>query len=369
MNLHTKCAVFLLFATIMNTIGWAQKGDAIYDPQIDKLENEIPGILDSANIPGITIAIINKGKLIWSKGFGVVNKESGIKVDEQTIFPVASLGKPVFAYAVLQLADKGKLHLDSSIVSYIPLEYLEAKFLKGKLVDEDIKRITPRMILSHSSGLPNWRPSGEPIKMLFKPGAKYSYSGEGYFLLQLIVEYIMKQPIEDVMKNYVFQPLAMNNSTYLPYVHSHLTSTYGNDGKIVNTDSLEAANVAHTFKSNSTDYARFIIALMDGRGFEKTSFREMFTPQILTDICQSAQVSWGLGFAIQQTDQGNTFFQWGKSPNASSYIIGFKESKRALVYFTNIANQGLRIGEVLVQETLNYKDPLFSCFGVKQYNK
>jgi CubicO group peptidase (beta-lactamase class C family) len=369
MNLHTKCVALLIVAVVINTLCQAQKNTPSFSPQLRELDAELPRILDSARIPGMSIAIIDKGKVIWNKGFGVVNTESGIKVLDRTIFPAASLGKPVFAYAVLKLADEGKLHLDSTVISSVPLEYLEENFLKGRLVDEDIKLITPRMILSHSSGLPNWRNSGEAIKTFFKPGKKYSYSGEGYFLLQVIVEYIMKQPIETVMKKYVFEPLAMNNSTFLPRDGSEYTSSYGVDGKIINADASEVANVAHTFKSNATDYARFIIALMNGSGLTNTTFKEMFNPQITTDICKTGNVSWGLGFAIQRTDQGNTFYQWGKSPNASSYFIGFKDSKKAIVYFTNIANQGLRIGEVLVQKTLNYADPLFSCFGVKQYNK
>jgi CubicO group peptidase (beta-lactamase class C family) len=367
MNLHTRWIIFFLFVTAIDTSCWAQKSSS--KNILQTLEYRIPGILDSAHIPGITIAFINKGELIWSKGFGVVDKETGIKVNEQTIFPAASLGKPVFAYAVLKLVNEGKLHLDSSVASSVPLKYLEENFLKGKLVDESIKLITPRMILSHSSGLPNWRNPGEPIKTLFRPGQKYFYSGEGYFLLQLLVEHIMKKPIEKVMQSYVFQPLSMNNSTYQIKDMAHYTSTYGNDGKIVPVDTLEAANVAHTFKTNANDYARFIIALMDGRGLTKATWKEMFTPQVATDICQAGKVSWGLGFAIQNAEPENAFFQWGKSPNSSSYFIGFKDSKKAIIYFTNIANQGLRIGEVLVQESLNYPDPLFACFGVKQYNK
>jgi CubicO group peptidase (beta-lactamase class C family) len=365
-NLHLRWLIFFLFGAAINTFCWAQKSNSKINLQT--LEYRIPGILDSAHIPGLTIAIIDKGKLIWSKGFGVVDKESNIKVDEQTIFPAASLGKPVFAYAVLKMMNEGKLHLDSTIASSVPLEYLEKSFLKGKLLDENIKLITPRMILSHSSGLPNWRNSGEPIKTLFKPGEKYSYSGEAYFLLQLLVEYIMKQPIEKVMESYVFQPLGMQNSTYLLCHSAHYTSTYGNDGKFVPIDTLETTNVAHTFKSNANDYARFIIALMKGSGLSKATSKEMFSPQVTTDICQTGKISWALGFAIQNAQSENSFFQWGKSPNSSSYFIGFKDSERAIVYFTNIANQGLRIGEVLVQMTLAYQDPLFACFGVKQYN-
>ena len=267
------------------------------------------------------------------------------------------------------MADIKKLYLDSTIESSVPLEYLEDKFLKGKLADENIKLITPRMILSHSSGLPNWRNPGEPIKTLFTPGNKYSYSGEGYFLLQLMIEYIMKDPIEKIMQDFVFTPLSMPHSTYLFKDSGNYTSTYGNDSKAIPLHTDEPANVAHTFKTNAADYARFIIAIQTGKGLKKATLSDMLKPQVATDICQPGKVSWGLGFAIQHTQNGNAYFQWGKSPNASGYFISFNDSKNAVVYFTNIANQGLRIGEKLVQETLDYQDPLLGCFGVKQYNK
>jgi CubicO group peptidase (beta-lactamase class C family) len=368
MNFLIRSFFLLLFGTVTTIFLYAQNSNS-KTYTITSLEQKIPLILDSVSIPGISVALINMDKLVWSKGFGVSNKETGIKVTEQTIFPAASLGKPVFAYAVLKMVDKGKVHLDSTITSSVPLDYLEQKFFKGKLADQDIRLITPRMILSHSSGLPNWRNSNEPIKTLFKPGDKYSYSGEGYFLLQLLIEYIMKEPIEKVMQDYVFKPLAMENSTYLFKNIARFTSTYGNDGKVVSIQTDETANVAHTFKTNATDYARFIIAILKGKGLRTNTFKDMLSPQVATDICGVGKVSWALGFAIQHTPQGDAFFQWGKSPNASAYIIGFKESKNAIVYFTNIANQGLRIGEKMVQETLNYQDPLFACFGVKQYNK
>jgi len=368
MNQYTKYYFFLFLGTVISTLFHGQQTNTLFNTQVHAIEAEIPQILDSAHIPGISIALIDKGELVWSKGFGVVNKESGVKVSGETIFPAASLGKSVFAYAVLKMVSLGKLQLDSAITSTLPLQYLEENILKGKLLDEKIKLITPRMILSHSSGLPNWRTTGEPLKTLFTPGERYSYSGEAYFLLQLFVEYIMMQPIEKVMHHFVFEPLAMKSSTYLAGDHERYTSTYGNDGQPVIADPHEMANVAHTFKTNATDYARFIIAVMNGNGLTKTVSKEMFHPQITTDICRG-KIAWGLGFAIQETDQGTAFFQWGKSPDASGYFIGFKESGKAIVYFTNIANQGLRIGEVLVHDALHYQDPLFACFGVKQYNQ
>jgi len=127
MNFLIRSIFLFLFGTVTTIFLYAQDNNS-KTYTITSLEQKIPLILDSVSIPGISVALINMDKLVWTKGFGVSNKETGIKVTEQTIFPAASLGKPVFAYAVLKMVDKGKVHLDSTITSSVPLDYLEEKF-------------------------------------------------------------------------------------------------------------------------------------------------------------------------------------------------------------------------------------------------
>ena len=129
MHLLTRAFFIFLFGTI-TSLCHAQNTAAKTSQEMYTLEHSLQQVLDSAGIPGISIAFVDDGELIWSKGFGVSNKESGTSVTEQTIFPAASMGKPVFAYAVLKMADAGKIHLDSAVASSIPLEYLEDKFVK-----------------------------------------------------------------------------------------------------------------------------------------------------------------------------------------------------------------------------------------------
>jgi CubicO group peptidase (beta-lactamase class C family) len=356
----------LLFLGISNNL-YGQVREVNRDSQILALERTIPDLIKSADIPGISAALINNGKIVWVKTYGFSNKEHGIKAKNSTIFPAASLGKPVFAYAVLKLAGEGKLDLDSPVVHYLPLSYLEEIYLKGSLVDQNLKQITPRMILSHSSGLPNWRNPDGAIKTLFSPGSRYSYSGEGYFLLQLMIEYMVKQSLQDWMAATVFKPLGMKNSTYESKKNREYTTVYGTDGIEITAEANEKANVAYSFKTTAYDYAVFLQVLMKGKGLNTALAKEMMSPQIITDICGQGKISWGLGFALRQEEGETIFFQWGKSPNSSGYAIGFKNSQNALVYFTNIAGQGLRIGEKMVSQGLNYNETLFSCFGVKPY--
>ncbi|GAB3921120.1 hypothetical protein GCM10028804_16430 [Larkinella terrae] len=334
-----------------------------------QLKAALPSMMDSTGIPAISIALIENGKVTWTDGIGVKNKEKKQPISRTTIFRGASLGKPIFAYAVLQLCQSGKLALDTPLLTYVPQSHLEKVFFKGHMSDEQIKLITARMVLSHTSGLPNWRSEGKPITTMFPPGSRYSYSGEGYYLLQHVVEYVTQEAIETFMQKIVFKPLGMNSSSYVYHPADSLSyaSSYDQAGKRV-PDEVEAANVAHTLRTTAEDYARFVVALMDMNGIPDTATRAIVKPQIPTDICQPGAVSWGAGLAIQHTATGNFFCQWAKSPSASGYVIGSLTQKKALIYFVNIANQGLRIAERLVKIGLDYQDPLFACFGVKPYN-
>ena len=134
-------------------------------------------------------------------------------VTNRTIFEAASLSKVVFAYAVLKLVDRGVMDLDQPLVRYITLPEIKDKFSADVVEDPRLKKITARMVLSHSCGFPNWR-QGE-LKILFEPGEKFSYSGEGFVFLQRVVEKLTGETLQDFMKREVFAPLGMNDSSYV----------------------------------------------------------------------------------------------------------------------------------------------------------
>ncbi len=326
-------------------------------------------MMDSTGIPGLSIALIEEGKITWSRGWGIKNKITREPVSTRTIFRGASLGKPLFAYAVLKLSEQGKIGLDTPLLSYVPPAYLETHFLKGPVDDPQIRLITARMVLNHTSGLPNWRTEGKPLTTMFMPGSRYSYSGEGYYLLQTVVEYLVREPIESFMQRTVFKPMGMHHTSYAYQAVDSLqyARSYDMAGKLV-ADEQETVNVAHTLRTTADDYARFIVAVMMNPGPGQQPANTLVSSQVKTDICQPGQVSWGSGFAVQHSAQGDLFCQWAKSPAASGYVIGSTDQRTALIYFVNVANQGLRIAERVVKLGINYTDPLFSCFGVRPYN-
>ena len=341
---------------------WAQ-------PHRQHLQTALPAILDSAGIRAVSIALIENGQISWCEGIGLNDSRARQPVSATTIFRAASLGKPVFAYAVLQLCAHGKLALDTPLVKYVPAGFLQTQFIKGPMSDERMSLITARMVLNHTSGLPNWRTQGKPLVTLFAPGSRYSYSGEGYYLLQTVVEYLVNQPIEAFMQKTVFNPLGMSHSSYVYQPAdscSYVRSYDGAGGRV--PDEVEAANVAHTLRTTAGDYARFVLAALLPTRVDTNLSTTLLSSPVKTDICQPGQVAWGLGIAIQHTAHGDLFCQWAKSPSTSGYVIGSVSQKKAVVYLVNSANQGLRVGERLVALGLNYADPLFGCFGVRPYN-
>src|SRR5260370_168114 len=112
-------------------------------------------VLDESFVQGMAIVLIRNGKVGWHRAFGFRDSESKKPVEYGTIFEAASMGKPVFAYAVMKLCERGVLNLDKPLTQYTPERYLEG--------DPRLDLITARHVLSHTSGFQNWRSDKDPL--------------------------------------------------------------------------------------------------------------------------------------------------------------------------------------------------------------
>ncbi len=168
------------------------------------------------HVCGVAIAVIRNRKLDSVDAASGCPPNSDLPPD--SIFQAASLSKPVFAYAVLKLIEQGKLELDAPVMKYFPQGYRH-QFNPSKpepsdmVTDPRIRTLTVRMLLNHTSGLPNW--ASGPLSFDANPGTKWSYSGEGYMLLQRAVEAVSGEPLDRFMASQVFAPLAMENSSFV----------------------------------------------------------------------------------------------------------------------------------------------------------
>lgn len=337
---------------------------------VTRLETDIPGLMKQAKVPGLSIALIRDSKIAWSHGFGVRNNQTGDPVTVSTIFEAASLGKPVFAYAVLKLVDQGKLKLDKPLTDYLP--GYDTK-------DPNLKKITARIVLSHRTGFPNWRRSN-PLTISYTPGDRFSYSGEGFVYLQKVVEQITGLPIQQFMDKMVFKPLTMPDSSYVwkPGFENRAAMPHDPFGVMTPKQKPQSANVAASLHTTVDDYARFVVAVMNGTGLKAASAREMLSAQVKLDPdcvnCTdkkpdrlSDNLAWGLGLGLQITDDGKSFWHWGDNDNFKSYVVAFPQQGLGVVYFTNGFN-GLSLRDSLVQESIGGIQPAFAWSKYDQFD-
>ena len=334
------------------------------------IDQAITQLMDSAHIPGLAIAIIRGNKLTYAKGYGRTKTDSTQPVTPNTVFEAASLTKPVFAYAVLQLVESGSLDLDKPLFEYLPYPDVA--------VDERYKKITARLVLSHRSGLPNWRKNRQSneLTMVFTPGERFSYSGEGFVYLQKVVEKITGKPINDFMEERVLRPLGMTNSGFVwkAIFNANVAQPHNQDGKTETKFRPTQANMAYSLHTTAPDYARFVQAILTPTGLKTSTIGQMLTPQVQlprqfsgSDTLQP-NLYWGLGFGLEQMPTDTYFWHWGDNGAFKCYVTANSTTKDAVVYFANSAN-GLDIADELMRLTLGGEHPAFGFLGINWQNE
>jgi CubicO group peptidase (beta-lactamase class C family) len=341
--------------------------DALKTPDkgtIAELEKQAPELLREASVPGMSVALIRGGKTYWARGFGVKDVKTGQPVTEQTTFEAASLSKPVFAYGVLKLVDEGKLDLDAPLTKYLPQRYIDG--------DEQLDKITARIVMSHRTGFRNWRGDGNALKIYFTPGERFSYSGEGFVYLQKVVEQITGKKLNDYMSEAVFVPLGMTNSSYVwrPEFDAQTATGHDADGQSGEKWKPQDANAASSLQTTAADYARFVEAVLNGTGLKPATLRELEKPRIAVDpACTnctdrvpgelSKEVFWGLGWGIQETKNGESLWHWGDNGAFKAYVVAYPKQKIGVVVFLNGEN-GLAIRDKLVRMAIGGEQPAFA---------
>ena len=346
------------------TVAQNSTAERVHNPDqrtIEALERRVPELMKQADIPGLSMAVIRNGKTYWLREFGLRNTGSNSPVTADTVFEAASLSKPVFAYGVLQLVDKGKLDLDAPLSKYLPKPYIDG--------DPRIHQITARFVLSHRTGFRNWRGDGNPLRIYFTPGERFSYSGEGYVYLQKVVEQITGKPLNTYMAEAVFTPLGMTSSSYVWRADYDDRAATGHDADAQPRDKFKPKepNAAASLHTTARDYAIFLDALLNRKGLRPQTLHEMEKPQIAvnpectncTDRTPdelSKSVFWGLGIGIQQTADGESLWHWGDNGNFKCYMVIYPKQKVGLVYFANSEN-GLSVASELIRSALGGDQP------------
>ena len=362
--------------------------DADWIPS-QELLHDLPRQMRALGVPGIGIAVVEAGRLAWSHGAGLADAARATPVDDATLWEAASLSKPVFAYAVLQLVDRGGLALDAPLVSYARPGYLGNS--------PWLERITVRDVLRHSTGLPDWRkdPANQKLEPAVAPGTRIDYSGEAFVWLQLAVEAVTGESLDQTMTRLLFAPAGMRDSSYAWNADLAARSAYGHrapdDGRegmppqmlreafdaalpvatewnkplsawryadaeralprvqaaappgAANWPSDILANAAASLRCTARDYARFLALMVHAdpapwelRPGTRAAMlsRQIDVPGRWTDK--------GLGWNLESTARGPVFYHSGSNGGIfKAFALGDAVRRRALVVLTNAANGNL----------------------------
>lgn len=304
------------------------------------------------NIPGLSIAIVNEGQVWHHKTMGYANLEKKIPVTDKTIFEGASMSKSVFAFFLMTYVEEGKLDLDKPLFEYLPYSDIAH--------DDRYKKITARMALSHRSGFPNWR-ENEPdktLKIKFEPGTSYEYSGEGYQYLAMVLRSIEGTDwngLEAAFQKRIGKPLGLDHTVFIqtPYTIANKAEPYDESGMVIDWKNdywykkgSKEFGAAYSIHSEPLDFAKWMIAVMDGKLLSEESYKELFKHHSELPNA-SVKAFYTLGFNTVDKPYQNIFFHSGNNEGFSCWYLLDKEKDWGFVFFTN-SEFGGKLGNDLI---------------------
>ncbi len=313
----------LLLPMTLNQQTTAQSGQAA-------LRRKIPLWLKQYKVPTVGVAVIKDGKVEWAEVFG--ERSPGAEATRDMIFNVASLTKPVFAMMALHLVARGDLGLDASLADY----WVDPDVAS----DERHRKLTPRIVLSHQTGFPNWR-NGQKLAFAFDPGTKYQYSGEGMEYLMRAIERKTKRTMPDLVRNFVFAPARMTSSSFTWNEKNSDRFAIGFDRalKPYQIPKRTTASAADDLLTTIDDYARFVAWVLNGAGLPASVFQEMKSPQVKSQ----KDFNFGLGWQLLLGEEP-ALTHGGSDEGVRAEATLLPNSRVGIVILTNSDN-----GEPLIQ--------------------
>jgi len=355
----TKKLLLALLCLPMASIGQTIPSGASIDAQVKK-------VMSSTHANGMAVAVVDKGKVGYVQAYGVRNAK-GDPLTIDTVMYGASITKTVLAYTTMQLVDQGKLSLDTPIkddldyplTAYGPDPVFPDKHgpypdLAG---DPRWEKITPRMCLTHSTGFNNFwfiEPD-QKLHIHFEPGTRYSYSGEGFILLQFVIEHGRKAQglgldVGDLTKaNLDRLGMTRTSLVWRPDFASNLADGWNDKGQPQEHDRRKKVRAAGSMDTTISDLPKFAAALVSGDGLTAASRAEMTKPQLHITTAhqfpsfgpelpvkeQRKDLAAGLGVVVFDGPQGHGFYKGGHDGQTANTMVCIEASQRCVVILSN----------------------------------
>ena len=316
------------------------------DETAEQLDAFMAAYMDHFTIPGAGVAIIREGEVVYRQEYGVSNWLTQEPVRSDDLFDVGSITKPVFGFAVMRLVEQGVLELDRPLHEYLPFEDIAH--------DERAQMFTARHVLSHQTGLPNWRwqnDDGE-LDIAFTPGQGYRYSGEGYDYLGRVIEHLTGEELETVLMREAVGPLGMDPSVRFSKRDDwHDRFVFGHSElRAFASQAPDEAHAAYSLHASASDLAQVLLTWMRrGGGLSEAGYDAMFEPQVDTEYT-APDTDWrnfhALGPRVLETPYGRAIghggLNWGQIA-----VMEFYEDHDAGFVLTTNGDDGMHVRNAL----------------------
>lgn len=327
-------------------------------------------------VPGISVAVIDDGRIDWAKGCGVMEAGAAAPVTTRTLFQAASISKPVAALAALRLVEQGRLVLDEDV---------NVKLTSWKVPENDLtatEKVTLRRLLSHTAGLTvsgfGGYPAGDPVPTMTQildgqtpanskairvdviPGKIWRYSGGGFTVAQQLLMDVSGRPFPALMADLVLRPVGMEDSTYeqpLPEARrGQAAAGHASDGKLLNGryhtyPEMAAAGLWTT----PTDLAKFLLEIRQALAGHSTVLSQPLAREMTTAV----KPGYGLGLNLSGAGLAVSFGHGGSNEGFKCDMRLFPETGRGAVIMTNGDRGGFLAAEVLRAIAREYGWPAF----------
>ncbi|WP_343698685.1 serine hydrolase domain-containing protein [Caulobacter sp.] len=333
-----------------------------------KLDAELDRLMAVGKIPGVAMAVVEDGKVAHVVAKGSRNAK-GDPLTPDTIMYAASLTKTAFAYYLMMLVDEGKIALDTPIADYLPKplpDYPQYADLAG---DPRWTAITPRILMTHSAGFPNfrWLNPDEKLDIKFDPGTRYAYAGEGINLMQFVLEQGLGLKVGEDMNRRLFQPLGMTRSSMVwrDDFAGDLADGQKDDGTWEAHDDRSSVKAAGSLDTTITDMGKLAAAIASGWGLSPKARAELAKASLpitakqqfptfgVEDNPDNARIKLAAGIGVVTFDgpAGHALFKGGHNGITDNILVCVETGRRCVVV---LSNNGLaqRIFPPLVQAAL-----------------
>ncbi len=349
--------IAIAFISLMSITSGLSKAEAEKQDVSAQLDDLIPDLMSLYDIPGVSIALIKDGEVIWSEGYGYQDLEDAKPVTSDTLFRAESITKSVTAWGIMNLVEQGYIELDDPLEKHLKTWQLpETEYAE--------EAVTIRQLLSHSSGITGGRDYDLPgterppleevlagehslhqAKLVREPGSSFEYSNQGFIILELLVEEVTGKSYDNYIEELILDPLAMSNTTYNhgKEVQARLATSYFLNGEPVPMH-VYPFKTPGGLNSTAADLARFYAAGMGteeqekGRGvLTAESVEVLYTPVIEpADFYAYGSDGVGLGYFIDYLETGEkAVFHGGEGAGSLGMAYAVPESGDGLVVLTN----------------------------------